>query len=96
MSGKVQEPGLTEIGPLICISATWDQHPVCFHILSSPGFTVGVAAAWRLLDHANILSLLEEFTFGGPQPLMTLTSLFTDMAGDTPVPPRGPQGSSQP
>ena len=54
MSGKVQESELAEIGPLTRISATWGQHPVCYHILSSPGLTIGVAAAWQLLDHTSI------------------------------------------
>ena len=30
MSGKMQEPGLTEIIPFIFISAIWGQYPVFF------------------------------------------------------------------
>ena len=29
MYGKMSEPGLLEIIPLICISATWGHYPVC-------------------------------------------------------------------
>ena len=31
MYGKMQEPGLTEIIPLICASALWGQYPVFSH-----------------------------------------------------------------
>ena len=41
MYGKMQEAGLTEIIPLICISAIWGQYPVIFHILSSSVLTIG-------------------------------------------------------
>ena len=34
MYGKMQESGLTEIIPFICISAIWGQHPVFFDIWS--------------------------------------------------------------
>ena len=37
MNGKVQESGLTEIIPFICISANWGPYAVFFYILSSPG-----------------------------------------------------------
>ena len=58
-----------------------------FHILSALGLTVGSGCS---LMHArshvffSFLSTLraQEFTFGGP--LMTVTSLFTDMAENTP------------
>ena len=37
----MQESGLTEIIPLVCISAIWSQYPVIFHILSSLVLTIG-------------------------------------------------------
>ena len=39
--GKVQESGLPEIIPFICISAIWGQYPMIFHFLSSSGLPVG-------------------------------------------------------
>ena len=58
-----------------------------FHILSALGLTVGSGCS--LMDARShvffsFLSTLraQEFTFGGP--LMTVTSLFTDMAENTP------------
>lgn len=43
-----------------------------------------VAAALQVL--LSFLSALrtQKFTFGGPQSLMTVASVFTDMAGNTP------------
>ena len=37
----MQESGLTEIIPFMCISAIWGQYSAIFYILSSSGFPVG-------------------------------------------------------
>ena len=37
MSGKMQESGITELIPIICISAILGRYPVFFHILSFLG-----------------------------------------------------------
>ena len=53
MYGKMQESGLSEVIPLICISAIPDQYPVC--LLLNP--IRGSCNGWWL-DGCNILCLL--------------------------------------
>ena len=48
--GEVQESGLTEIIPLIYISALWGQYPVFPHPEFPGGSPWGVAAVWKLQD----------------------------------------------
>ena len=80
--GKMQESGLTVIIPFICISAAWGQYLTFLHILSLPQ---GVAAArWQVLFSIPGALSARKFTFGGLESLMTMTSLLTDMAGNTP------------
>ena len=44
MYGKIQKSGLTEIIPLICISAIWGQYLVLSHLESPLGVLLGEAA----------------------------------------------------
>ena len=48
--GEVQESGLTEIIPLIYISALWGQYPVFPHPEFPGGSPWGVAAVWKPQD----------------------------------------------
>ena len=87
MYGKMQESGLTEIIPFICISAIWGQHPAFFTSCTSLRLTVGsgcglTAGRWQVffsfLSALGAQQLILEL-----QLLMTVTSLFTEMAGNT-------------
>ena len=40
MHGKMPESGFTEIIPLICISALWDEYLVLSHLESPQGATL--------------------------------------------------------
>ena len=87
MYGKIQESGLTEIIPFICISAIWGQYPGFFHILSSSVLTLGSGCSLMTPGGQVFLSLLgvltaQNFTFGRLKSLMTVRSLFTDTAGN--------------
>ena len=71
MYEKMQESGLTEIIPFICISAIWGQYP-----------------AFSLSAQLQVLFLLgalgaQKFTFEGLESWMAVTSLFTDMTGNS-------------
>ena len=71
MYEKMQDSGLTEIIPFICISAIWGQYP-----------------AFSLSAQLQVLFLLgalgaQKFTFGGLESWMAVTSLFTDMIGNS-------------
>ena len=57
MYGKMQESGLTEIIPFICISAIWGQHPVFFDIWSF--LTVG--SGWSLMAATSQVFFLSAF-----------------------------------
>ena len=57
MCGKMQEPGLTEIIPSICISAIWGQDPVFSHPEFPQGSLWGVAAIWWLLDGCYLMTV---------------------------------------
>ena len=76
MYGKTEESGLTEISPFICISALWGQYPVFSH----PEFLKPHHREWPQHDLAVVL--LSECP-GGLELVMSVTSLFTDMAGNT-------------
>ena len=86
----MQESGLTEIIPFICISAIWGQYPVFFHILpKSSVLTRGSSCSLMATRQQVLFSFLsalqaQKFMFGGPELLMVVTSLFIDMAGNTP------------
>ena len=84
MYGKMQESGLTEIVPLIFTFSYLGPISCIFHILSFSGLTV--ASGYSLLAAGgqvffSFLSSLRAH-IGGLQSLMTVTFLFTDMAGD--------------
>ena len=81
MYENMQESGLTEIIPFICISAIWGQYPA-FSLSAHPQ---GAAAGLQVLFFLGALGA-QKFTFGGPESRMTVTSLFTDIAGNTPFP----------
>ena len=76
MYGKTQESGLTEISSFICISALWGHYPVFSH----PEFLKPHHREWPQHDLAGIL--LSECP-GGLELVMSVTSLFTDIAGNT-------------
>ena len=57
MYGKMQESGLTEIIPFICISAIWGQYPVLFDILSF--LTIG--SDWGLMAATYQVFFLSAF-----------------------------------
>ena len=87
--GKMQESGFTKIIPFICISAILGPVYCDFHILSSLGLTIGNGcslSAARLQVLFSFLSALraQDFTFEGLESLMTVTSLFIDVAENTP------------
>ena len=83
----MQESGLTEIIPFIFIAATLESVFSVFHILSSSGLTIGSGyslMAARLQVFFFFLSALrtQEFMFEGLEFLITVISLFTDVAGN--------------
>ena len=57
MYGKIEESGLTEIIPLICILSIHGQYPT-FYILNPLGCTVGDGCSKRWLGSGSILCLL--------------------------------------
>ena len=67
----MEESGLTEIIPFICISAIWDQYPE---------FPSIHQRKWLSLVAAGCCppSWAQKFTFGGPESLMAVTSLSID------------------
>ena len=77
MYWKMQEAGLTEIIPSIGISAIWGQYPEFF--LSAHRKSGCSLLAARL----QILFFLPGCP-GGLELLMTVTSLFINVAGNTP------------
>ena len=86
----MQESGLTVIIPFIRISAAWGQYFTFFHLLSSSVFTRGsgcslVAARWQVQFSIPGALSAQKFTFGGLESLMTMASLFTDMAGNNSI-----------
>ena len=84
------ESGLTEI----VLSVYASQPPGASVLLfSHPEFLRAHCGEWLQPNGCQIVQVFfsfsnvpraQEFTFGGPEPLMTMTSLFTDMAGNTP------------
>ena len=76
MYGKTQESRLTEISPFICISAIWGQYPVFSH----PKFLKPHHREWPQQDLAAVL--LSECP-EGLELVISVTSLFIDMAGNT-------------
>ena len=90
----MQESGLTEIKPFICISAIWGQYPVFFTFpppatpLFPPPTSQLLSAHCReqLKPYFSFLGVLlaQKFTYGVPEWLMTVASLFIDMVGNTP------------
>ena len=77
MYEKMQESGLNEIIPFTCISAIWGQYPMLF--LSAHH------SEWLQPKSCPIAGTVFPPGFpGGLEPLMTVTSLFTDMAGNIP------------
>ena len=76
MYGKVQEPGLTEIIPFICISAILGQHPALplrAHLRE-----------WLQPNGFWLASIVLPGCLRGLESLITVTSSFIDMAGNTP------------
>ena len=60
-----------------------------FYILNSSGLTVEsgcrlMAAGSQVLFSFLVVLRAQKFTFGGPKSLMTVTTLFTDTARNTP------------
>ena len=88
MYGGKQESRLIEIIPFICISAILGPVSCVFHILSSVGLTIrsGCNLIAVRLQVFSFLSALraQEFTFRRLGLLMTVTFLFTYMAGNSP------------
>ena len=54
MYGKIQEPGLTEIIPFICISAIWGQYPAFLH----PEFFRAHCRNWMQADGCWIAGIV--------------------------------------
>ena len=76
MYGKVQESGLTGVIPSICISAIPGQHPA---------FPLGAhLREWLQPSGFWLESIVLPGCLRGLESLMTVTSSFTDMAGNTP------------
>ena len=81
MYGKRQESGLTGIIPFVCISAIWANIP-CFSSVLTVGSGCSLMAARSQVLFCFLVPLrAQKFTFGGSKLLMTVTSLFTGMAG---------------
>ena len=81
MCGKMQESGLIEIIPFICISAIWASI-LCFSSVLTVGSGCSLMAARSQVLFCFLVPLrAQKFTFGGSKLLMTVTSLFTDMTG---------------
>ena len=87
MYEKIQESGLTEI-ILSCTSQLSAQVSCVCYSLSSSVLSLGSGCslmATMLQVFSFLISLrAQDFTFGGLELLMTVTSLFTDIAGNTP------------
>jgi len=82
MYGKMQESGPDEIIPFISISAIWGQYPV--FLLSAH------RSEWLQPKGCQIAgTVFLPGCPGGLELLTTVTSLFTDMAGNTPSEPEG-------
>ena len=85
----MEESGVTEIIPFICMSAILGQYTV---LLTSPapwGFTIGSGCSPIAVRSQGFFSLPQcpqgsRTHAGGLQSLMTVTSLFTDMPGNIP------------
>ena len=84
----MQESGLTEIIPFICISAICVQYPAFFHIC--PSQLLPQCSPWGVIDGCRIGRIVflgalgaQKFTFEGPELLMAVISLFIDVAGNT-------------
>ena len=73
---KVQEPGLTEIIPFLCISAILGQHPA-FPLSACLREWLQPSGFW-------MAGIVLPACPGGLESLMTVTSSFIDMAGNTP------------
>ena len=75
MYGKMQESGLTEIIPFICISAIWGQRLLVFsaHLREQPQ-----------PDSCRITGVLFPGCPGELESLMIVKFLFIDMAGNIP------------
>ena len=88
MYRKMRESGLTEIIPFKCLSAIWGQRPVFFSHLSGPQCSVRRGCSSIAVRQQTFFFLgtlhTQKFTFGGPESLMVVTSLFIDTAGNTP------------
>ena len=69
MYGKMEESGLIEIIPLMCILATLGQNALFLHPESPQGAQLGGCSGWWLDD-------LQQSSTNKQHPL------FTDMAGD--------------
>ena len=78
----MQVSGLTEIIPFICISAIWGQHPASWLFTSLEWLQRTAAGSQALFSFLGTLRA-QKFTFGGPKSLVAVTSLFTDMTGNT-------------
>ena len=86
----MQESGLIEIVLFVNASQLSGASVLCF---SHPEFLRAHSREWREPNGCQIVQVLfsflsvpraQEFTFGGVELLMTVTSLFTDMAENTP------------
>ena len=88
MYGKVKESGLTEIILFICPSAVWGVVSCVFRCLSSLELIVGsgcsLTAAWLQILFFFLGACRRRNSHFRPESLMGMTSLFTDVAGNTP------------
>ena len=84
----MQESGLMEIIPFMCLSAIWGQ--LCAFFSHAPAAQCSLRSGSSLIAvRQQTLFFLgtlhtQKFAFGGPELLMAVTSLFIDMAGNTP------------
>ena len=81
----MQESGLKEIIPFKCLSAIWGQRPAALpraSVLLRGGCSL-MAVRQQTLFFLGTLHA-QKFTFGGPESLIAVTSLFIDTAGNTP------------
>ena len=81
---KSEGVGLTEIFPFTRISAIRGPISCVFYIMSSSVLSIGSGCSLQVLFSFLGALRAQKFTFGSPESLITVTSLFTDMAGKTP------------
>ena len=86
--GRCKISWLTEIIPFVCILAIWGQCPASFHISLSSSVLARSASNSMAIGQQALFFLgvlwAQKFIFGRLEQLMAVTSLFIDMAGNTP------------